>query len=186
MRGRTLVGGVGLGVLMLAALTLAGSYSAFSARGPVPEAELNKPIEPGTLSASQPRPEPAVPRPIDLPGGSPGATPRRLPQPERCSLILDPGNLVRDIRAEEAAGQASTTLQRTTRVSQLLTTFARGDAASATLRGIPRVLRDCKDFQAILDDGTPVRVHVGRLTRAAPGWSDPRARLGVCLGCGWL
>jgi len=170
MRHRTLVGGAGLGVLMLATLTLAGSLSALTTPPPVPEAEIIKPIEPGTLSASQPQLEQAVLRPTDLPGGSyayaysptasPKATVRRLPEPERCSLILDPDSLLRDTHAAESTGQASATLQGPTRVSQLLTTFARSDGASATLQEIQRVTRNCQDFQAVLDDGTPVRVHV--------------------------
>src|SRR5688500_3793245 len=69
LRRRTLVGGVGLGLLMLAGLTLAGSFSALSSRPPVPVPEPVKPVEPGTLSASQPQLEQAVLRPSDLPGG---------------------------------------------------------------------------------------------------------------------
>src|SRR5918997_5556172 len=134
LRHRTLVGGIGLGMLMLAALTLAGSLSALSSRPPVPVPEPVKPFEPGTLSASQPQLEQAVLRPSDLPGGagaytyispSPKATVRRLPQPERCSLLLDPDNLLRDTNAAAATGQASSTLEGPTQVSQLLTTFAR-------------------------------------------------------------
>lgn len=171
MRRRTLVGGAALGILMLSGLTLAGSLSALSTPPPVPEAEPIKPIEPDTLSASQPQLERAVLRPADLPGGShaysyvapasPKATVRRLPEPERCSLILDPDGLLRDTRGAQAAtGKASATLKGPTRVSQLLTTFARGDGASATLQEIQRVTRNCKDFDAVLDDGTPVRVRV--------------------------
>ena len=177
MRFRTLTGGVGLGVLMLAALTLAGSFSALSTTGPpVPDAGLSKPVEPGMLSASQPPLEQAALRITDLPGGAyaytvvlaalPKATGRRLPKPERCWLMLDPG------------------------------TFARGDAVSATLREIQRVTQNCKVFRAVLDDGTPVRVLVKESRRVANGvltlrraghvLSDPRARLGACLGCGWL
>jgi hypothetical protein len=168
MRRRTLVGGASLGLVILVGGTLAGSLSAVTTRPPVPEAKLVKPIEPGTLTASQPQLEQAVLRPADLPGGayansptaSPKATVRRLPEPERCSLILDPGGLLRDTHTAEATGQASSTLQGRTQVSQLLTTFARSDGASATLQEIQRVTQRCKDFPAVLDDGTPVRVQV--------------------------
>lgn len=168
IRRRTIVGGTGLGILMLAGLTLAGSMSALSTQQPTPEAKLVKPIEPGTLSASQPQLEQALLRPTDLPGGdytylpspSPKATVRRLPQPERCSLILDPGGLLRDTHAGEPTGQATSTLQGPTRLNQLLTTFARSDGASAALQEIKRVTEKCQDFRAVLDDGTPVRVHV--------------------------
>jgi hypothetical protein len=171
MRRRTLVGGAVLGILLFAGLTLAGSLSALSTPAPVPEAELTKPIEPDTLSASQPQLEQAVLRPADLPGGSdaysytapasPKTTVRRLPELERCSLILDPDGLMRDTNAARAAtGRASATLDGPSRVSQLLTTFARSDGASATLQEIQRVTRNCQDFEAVLDDGTPVRVHV--------------------------
>jgi hypothetical protein len=169
LRHRTLVGGIGLGMLMLAALTLAGSLSALSSRPPVPVPEPVKPFEPGTLSASQPQLEQAVLRPSDLPGGagaytyispSPKATVRRLPQPERCSLLLDPDNLLRDTNAAAATGQASSTLEGPTQVSQLLTTFARSDGAAATFQEIQRVTQHCQDFQAVLADGTPVRVRV--------------------------
>lgn len=167
LRRRTIVGGVGLGLLMLAGLTLAGSLSALSSRPPVSHPEPLKPVEPGTLSASQPQLEQAVLRPSDLPGGaytyvspSPKATVRRLPQPERCSLILDPENLLRDTGAAEATGRASTKLQGPTQVSQSLTTFAGSDGAAATLQEIQRVTQHCNDFEAVLDDGTPVRVRV--------------------------
>ena len=180
MRHRTLVGGVGLGVLMLAVVTLAGSFTALSSRPPVSVAEPVKPIEPGTLSASQPRPEQAVPRPSDLPDGaytysspSPTETGRRLPEPERCSLIPDPANLLRDMDAAEATGRVFSTSQGPTQVSRLLTAFAHSDGAAAMLRGIQRVTRHCNDFQAVLDHRAPVRVRADpyalRLTRTGRG-----------------
>jgi hypothetical protein len=158
-------------MVMLVGLTLAGSMSALSSRTPVTAApEPVKPSkEPGTLSASQPQLEQAVLRPSDLPGGgyayiltSPSAktTVRRLPQPESCALILDPSSLLRDTSAAETTGQAAATLRGPTEVSQLLTTFARSDGAAATLQEIQRMTRNCTDFETVLDDGTPVRVHV--------------------------
>ena len=171
MRHRTIVGGVGLGVLMLAGSTLAGSISALSSRPTVSVHEPVRQKEPGTLSASQPQLEQAVLRPSDLPEGaysytyisaspSPKTTVRRLPEPESCSLILRPENLLRDTGAAETTGQASSALEGPTKVSQVLTTFARSDDAAETLQRIRRVTRNCTDFDAVLDDGTPVRVRV--------------------------
>jgi len=119
LRRGTIVGGAGLGVLMLAGLTLAGALNAVSTPRPMPEA-VAKPIEPSTLSASQPRLEQAAPRPTDLPGGastySPTASPKTTVR-RRCSLILDPGRLLSDVRA--------------------------------TLREIPGLTRNCHDFQRL-------------------------------------
>ncbi|HEX6683577.1 MAG TPA: hypothetical protein VF062_12320 [Candidatus Limnocylindrales bacterium] len=168
MRRRTVVGGAGLGVLMLVGVTLAGSLSALTSRpAPPPAQPAAKPIEPGTLTASQPKLEQAVLRPADLPGGttayaaaSPKATVRRLHEPESCTALLDPNSLIRNAHVAEATDQASATLTGPTQVSQVLTTFAGIDGAEATMRELQRVVQRCNDFQAVLDDGTPVRVQV--------------------------
>lgn len=159
MSRRTVAGGSVLGVLLLTALTLAGSLSSRSTPRATPP---QIPHEPGTLSASQPELEQAVLKPVDL-GGThqevPKTTVRRLPTPERCSTLLDPDSLLREARVGESTGQASSNLRGPTDLSQVLASFA-GDGADATLRQLRRIGEQCRDFQSQLDDGTPVRVQV--------------------------
>jgi hypothetical protein len=107
---------------MFVGLTLAGSLSSHS----TPAApEPVSPLERGTLTASQPRLEWAVLRPGDLPGGhikAPKATVRRLPDPERCSTLLDPSSLMRAAHVAETTGQATTKLAGPTKMSRLTPT----------------------------------------------------------------
>ncbi len=159
MSRRAVAGGSALGVLLLTALTLAGSLSSRSTPRMAPP-EIRH--EPGTLSASQPELEQAVLKPVDLGGThieAPKATVRRLPAPEKCSALLDPDTLLRQVRAGEATGQASSNLRGPTDLSQVLASFA-GDGADATMRQLRQLGGQCHDFQGRLDDGTPVRVQV--------------------------
>lgn len=163
IRRRSLVSGAVLGVILLGGLTLAGVIGANrtpshkSAPPPAPET--------GTRVASQPELEQALLRPADLPKpyvAASKATVRRLPTTERCAMLLEPRTLVRDAAARvlpqpEATDQASTQLDGPAQLVQLLTTFA-GDGAAATLEELRRVGRQCHDFNAVLDDGTAVRV----------------------------
>ncbi len=160
VRRRTLVGGSVLGLVLLTALNLAGSLSS----RPTPRAAppLPVPHEPGPLFASQPELEQAILKPVDL-GGThtevPKATVRRVPAPERCSALLDPGSLLREAHVAEVAGQASSILIGPTDLSQVLASFT-GDGADATLRELRLIGERCRDFQTRLDDGTQASVHV--------------------------
>lgn len=165
-----MVGGAGLGLLMLVGVTLAGSIgSRPTVTPPAPAPAL--PVEPGVLSASQPQLEQAVLRPADLPGNytyttevvpsvpATKTTVHRLPESEKCAALLDPNSLLRNTRAGEATGQATSRLEGPAQVTQMLTTYA-GDGASATMQELQKVTEQCRDFQTVLDDGTPVRVQV--------------------------
>lgn len=161
---RSVGGGAALGVLLLSALTLAGSLWSPSTP-PAPEPVLTR--EPGTLSASQPELEQAVLKPADLSGAYvsvPKATVRRLPTVERCAKLLDPSSLVQEASSgvaggAESIGQATSRLQGPTQLLQLLTSFS-GDGATETMRQLKQIGQQCRDFKATLDDGTPVRVRV--------------------------
>lgn len=156
---RTVVGGAALGVLLLSALTLAGSLSS---RTTAPAPQPATPWEPGTLSASQPELEQAVLKPADLTSTYkevPKATVRRLPAPERCSALLDPATLLREGQVSESTGQAAARMSGPTDLAQLLTSFS-GDGANATLQQLRRLGEQCRDFQTRLEDGTQVQVRV--------------------------
>jgi hypothetical protein len=145
---------------MLVAITIAGSLGS---RSTPPAAAPATPVEPGTLSASQPRLEQAALRPAGLPGAytaTPEATVRRLPTLQRCSMLLNPDSLIRAARVADSTEQASTNLTGPARFSELLTTFA-GTEGAATLRELQRVTKQCRGLQAALDSRTPVRVRVG-------------------------
>lgn len=162
---RSIVGGAALGVLLLSALTLAGSLWSPSTTPPAPKPAPTR--ETGTLTASQPELEQAVLKPADLAGpyvAVPKATVRRLPTLERCAKLLDPGSLIHEASASvvggaESTGQATSRLNGPTDLVQLLTTFA-GDGATETMRELKQIGQRCRDFDAVLDDGTSVRVKV--------------------------
>jgi hypothetical protein len=173
---RTLVSGAVLGLLLLGGLTLAGVLGAH--RTPHRSAPPPDP-QTGTRIASQPELEQALLRPADLPkpyaASSSKATVRRLPPTERCAMLLEPKSLVRDASARvlpepEATDQASTQLDGPARLVQLLTTYA-GDGAAATLRELRQVGRECHDFNAVLDDGTAVRVSAAPVRDDANGYT---------------
>lgn len=160
---RTLVSGTVLGVALLTALTLAGVLNARTT--PKPEAPPPA-YDANTRTAAQPELEQALLRPADLPkpyvAASKATVRRVLPATEKCAGLLDPTSLVREASARvlphpDATDQASSQLDGPTQLVQLLTTFA-GNGAEATLRELRAVSGQCRDFNTVLDDGTPVRV----------------------------
>ncbi len=162
IRRKTLVGGAVLGVTLFGALTIAGIMGAVSSpRQPTP---VKPAKDNGTMAATQAELEQALIRPADLPkpfASASKATIRRLPPAESCAALLDPTSLVRQAAQKmpqvEATDQASTHLDGPAQLTQLLTTFA-GNGAEAALRELREVGKTCKQFGAVLDDGTPVQV----------------------------
>jgi hypothetical protein len=164
---RTLASGAVLGIALLSALTVAGIMGARDTPRQVAAAPPSPATDAGTRTVTQPALQQALLKPADLPSPyvtASKATVRRVAeqQPERCSALLDPASLVRQASAQvltgaEATDQASTHLDGAAQLTQLLTTFA-GDGAEATLRELREVGKQCKSFDASLDDGTPVKV----------------------------
>lgn len=180
-RRRTLLGGVGLALILLTALTLLGVLGPRS--GP-PPAETVLGTDSDTRTAVQPELKAALLQPDDLPDtynphhtavnrpitpATPTASATR--QPERCGALLGaPDELVRraaavvgpvpQARAQVAAAHSGPARSL---LDQVLTSFT-GNGAGATFDELRRMGRRCRDFGAVLQDGIAVRVRVQELT----------------------
>ncbi|MEV4414157.1 hypothetical protein [Catellatospora sp. NPDC049609] len=179
VRHRTIAGGIALGGLLITALTLAGVLGASHRQQ---QAQATGVRQTDTITASQPELQAALLAPIDLPASyAPQqqppviASPKpKAPRPERCAALLSaPDELIRTAAATvsthpksriEPSAQAISKHRGPTLITQVLTTFA-GDGAAGTLSELRRMGQRCRDFNAVLDDGTSVRVRVDDVPR---------------------
>ncbi|GAA1628102.1 hypothetical protein ACFQY4_40405 [Catellatospora bangladeshensis] len=176
VRHRTIAGGVALGGLLITALTLAGVLGASHRQKQGQAAGVR---QTDTITASQPELQAALLAPIDLPASyapqPPAASPKpKPPKQERCAALLSaPDELIRTAAATvsthpkgalEPSAQAVSKHRGPTLITQVLATFT-GDGAATTLGELRRLGQRCRDFNAVLDDGTAVRVRVDDVPR---------------------
>lgn len=177
VRHRTIAGGIALGGLLIGALTLAGVLGATHRQQQAQATETSRKTLP--LTATQPELQAALLAEVDLPASyapqPPSPSPRvRTPRPERCAALLGaPDELIRTAAATVAThpkarlqptAQAVSGHRGPTLITQVLSTFT-GDGALGTLNELRRMGQRCRDFNAVLDDGTAVRVRVEDVPR---------------------
>ncbi|MEU7821106.1 hypothetical protein [Catellatospora sp. NPDC049133] len=178
VRHRTIAGGIALGGLLIGALTLAGVLGATHRQQQAQATETTRKTLP--LTATQPELQAALLAEVDLPASyapqQPSPSPKvRTPRPERCAALLGaPDELIRTAAATVATTHPKARLQPTaqavsghrgpTLITQVLSTFS-GDGALGTLNELRRMGQRCRDFNAVLDDGTAVRVRVEDVPR---------------------
>lgn len=175
VRHRTIAGGIALGGLLISALTLAGVLGASHRQQ---QAQATPIRQTDTITATQPELQAALLAPVDLPASyapQPTASPRpKAPRPERCAALLGaPDELIRTAAATvathpksrvEPSAQAVSRHRGPTLITQVLSTFT-GDGAAGTLSELRRMGQRCRSFDAVLDDGTAVRVRVEDVPR---------------------
>ncbi|MCW6005810.1 hypothetical protein K1W54_14665 [Micromonospora sp. CPCC 205371] len=170
VRSRVIVGGLTLGGLLAAVLVLAGvvhvRVTGGHAADPTPSPRL------GPLTATQPELREALLAAADLPDGyRKTSAPRTAAGPdrrERCRALLGrPGDVARDWAAGRAvgdfAGRRDGTLLR-----QALTLFG-PDGAQRAFGELRAASGACPEFDARLDDGTAVRVHLREMALRGAG-----------------
>lgn len=172
VRRRTLAGGVFLAGVLLLALTVAG---VLGARHSPQSAQPPTAAEAGTRTANQPELEAALLQPAELPHAfspEPKIIRHRPERPtEKCAALLGaPDELVRGAAATvgpapSASAQAVSEHRGTTLLSQVLASFG-GNGASSTFDELRRVGQRCRDFSAVLEDGTAVRVRVEAMSES--------------------
>jgi hypothetical protein len=188
----TVVGGVALAALLLAALALVGGVDDPSRRRAAPpehlgpltavQPQLHRALLTGEdlpppgrgpagaaagpagapSPAPEPLPEPALPPPVPTPAGLPSVA---LPErTELCrTLFEDPGRLAASIGGAGTAAAAETPEgHRGSWLRHALSVFDSGRAPEA-YRHLHRVASGCRRFTAALEDGTVVTVLVRRL-----------------------
>ncbi|MDI1459537.1 hypothetical protein QEZ54_01015 [Catellatospora sp. KI3] len=173
VRHRTIAGGIALGGLLIAALIIAGVMGAQH----TPRTHAAPPRETDTITASQPELQAALLAPADLsPSYAPAPATRApdVPRAERCASLLGaPDELIRHTAATLAphpkavvrpSAQAVSRQYGPTLITQVLTTFS-GNGAANTLDELRRVGQRCRAFDAVLEDGTAVRVRVDDVPR---------------------
>jgi hypothetical protein len=130
------------------------------------------------ITVSQPELQAALLDDVDLPASyatQPTASPRpKPPRAERCAALLGaPDELIRTAAATvathpksrvEPSAQAVSRHRGPTLITQVLSTFT-PDGAAGTLGELRRLGQRCRDFNAVLDDGTAVRVRVEDVPR---------------------
>ncbi|MEU8079867.1 hypothetical protein AB0B31_31010 [Catellatospora citrea] len=176
VRHRTIAGGIALGGLLIGALTLAGVLGATHRQQQAQATEARKTLP---ITATQPELQAALLADVDLPASyapqPPSPSPRvRTPRPERCAALLGaPDELIRTAAATVAthpkartqpSAQAVSGHRGPTLITQVLSTFT-GDGALGTLNELRRMGQRCRDFNAVLEDGTAVRVRVEDVPR---------------------
>lgn len=169
-RRRTVLGGVALGALMLATLTLVGVLGARHE----PQAATESPQQLDILSGSQPQLQAALLTAGDLGAGPTGhngvpviGKPTSESHPAQCAALLsDPLELISTASTTVINPPVATAQARSEQpgpddslLHQVLTTFAENGAV-ATFNHLRQVSDVCRDFSADLDDGTKVRVFV--------------------------